>query len=110
MEAKKRQAVYYKDAKGREPARDWLDKLKDRKGQAKITVRIARAELGNFGDHKAVGEGVSELRIDFGPGYRVYYALDEDGEIILLLMGGDKSSQSKDIARAIEFWKEHRGK
>lgn len=87
MEAKKRQAIYFRDAKGREPARDWLEKLKDYKGQAKIAVRIGRAEMGNFGDHKAVGDGVSELRIDFGPGYRVYYALDEIDEIILAING-----------------------
>lgn len=109
MEAKKREAHFYKDAKGKEPAREWLEKLRDPKGKAKVLTRINRATDGNFGDHKAVGDGVSELRIDSGPGYRLYYAVTEDDEIILLLVGGDKSSQQKDIEKAKDFWKEHKG-
>ncbi len=110
MEAKKRAAIFFKDLKGREPAKAWLSRLRDKIGQAKIYARIARAENGNFGDYKSVGEGVNELRVDAGPGYRVYYAIDESDEIILLLMGGDKSSQSADIAAAKTYWKLHKGK
>ncbi len=109
MEAKKREAIYFKDSKGREPAKDWLNRLKDKVGQGKIYVRIARARNGNFGDHKSVGEGVNELKIDTGPGYRVYYALDENDEIILLLVAGDKSTQTSDIAEAKKYWKAHKG-
>ncbi|MHA4867338.1 type II toxin-antitoxin system RelE/ParE family toxin [Duganella sp. PWIR1] len=74
----------------------WFSRLTDIKAKARIQVRIDRAEAGNFGDHKFVGEGVSEMRIDYGPGYRVYYTL-RDGVLIILLAGGDKSSQAKDI-------------
>lgn len=104
----KRQANYYKDAAtGKEPAKDWINSLKDNMGKAKILTRIERAESGNFGDYKSVGDGVFELRISFGPGYRVYYALDGQ-DLILLLIAGDKSTQQKDIANAKEFWTTHK--
>lgn len=97
-------SIFYKDSEtGKEPFVDWLEGLKDRAAQARILVRIARSEEGNFGDHKSVGSGIYELRISFGPGYRVYYALDGQ-KMILLLLGGDKSTQSKDIAKAQKFW------
>jgi len=80
----------------------WLAALKDKKGRARIALRIRSAEYGNFGDCEPVGEGVSEMRIHFGPGYRVYFT--RRGEVIyLLLWGGDKSSQKRDIKRAIEM-------
>ena len=80
----------------------WLSGLKDRIGRARIVHRIRSAEHGNFGDCESVGEGVSEMRIHFGPGYRAYYT--RRGEMIyLLLLGGDKSSQKRDIKRAIEM-------
>lgn len=105
---KPRTAIYYKDTKtGKEPAREWLESLRDHAGQARIITRIARAESGNFGDHRSVGENVLELRIDVGPGYRVYYALDGN-DIILLLVAGDKSSQSKDIETAKQYWAVHK--
>ena len=77
----------------------WFDRLKDRSARAKINIRIRRLSLGNSGDSKSVGGGVRELRIDFGPGYRVYYWQKGD-ELILLLAGGDKSSQPSDIHTA----------
>ena len=77
----------------------WLQNLRDSKGKAKILVRIDRLHLGLFGDSKAIGNKVSELRIDFGPGYRIYYT-KKGKEIVILLGGGDKSSQSKDIAKS----------
>ena len=77
----------------------WLSKLKDRRAAARVLIRINRLAAGNPGDVKPVGGGISELRIDYGPGYRVYYLLDGD-RLILLLCGGDKSSQGKDIETA----------
>ncbi|MFZ4405381.1 MAG: type II toxin-antitoxin system RelE/ParE family toxin, partial [Pseudobdellovibrionaceae bacterium] len=92
---------------GKEPAKEWIGSLKDNMGKAKILTRIERAQGGNFGDHESVGGGVFELRISFGPGYRVYYAL-EGQELILLLVAEDKSTQQKDIAKAKEFWTNHK--
>ena len=78
---------------------DWLEKLSDVRGKARIVARIAAASVGNFGDCAPVGQGVSEMRIDFGPGYRVYF-MREGPIVYLLLCAGDKSSQKADIARA----------
>ena len=81
---------------------DWLSKLRDKKAKAKIALRLGRAEQGNFGDCEPVGEGVSEMRIHYGPGYRLYFT--RRGEVVyLLLLGGDKSTQQKDIRQAIEM-------
>ncbi len=80
----------------------WFNSLRDRKARARIDVRIRRLSLGNPGDVKAVGEGVSELRIDYGPGYRVYYTQCEQ-RLIVLLAGGDKPTQKQDIKRALEI-------
>ncbi len=80
----------------------WLAALKDKVGRARIAHRIRSAEHGNFGDCEPVGEGVSEMRIHFGPGYRVYFTR-RGGLLYLLLLGGDKSSQKRDIKRAIEM-------
>jgi putative addiction module killer protein len=87
---------------------EWLSDLRDRTAKAKIEVRIRRLSLGNPGDVKPVGEGVSEMRISYGPGYRVYY-LQHGTMLVVLLCGGDKSTQDKDIENAKEFaraWKE----
>jgi len=80
----------------------WLSGLKDRVGRARIVQRIRSAEQGNFGDCESVGEGVSEMRIHVGPGYRAYFTRRAE-VIYLLLLGGDKSSQKRDIKRAIEM-------
>ena len=77
----------------------WLRGLRDKRAQARIIIRIDRAQEGNFGDHKAVGGGVSELRINVGKGYRVYYTI-RDRKVVILLCGGDKSSQQQDVQRA----------
>ena len=86
---------------------EWLDKLKDMRAKFGIIARIRRAELGNFGDCRAVGEGVSEMRIHAGAGYRVYF-MQDGGHVYLLLVGGDKSTQQGDIAAAIDMAKERR--
>lgn len=82
--------------------KDWFNTLRDVKAQSKIAGRIARFELGLMGDVKSVGDGVSEARIDFGPGYRLYFTR-RGTQLILLLIGGDKSSQQRDIAKAKEM-------
>ena len=81
---------------------DWINGLRDRSGRARIQVRVDRLVHGNPGDHRHLAGGVSELRIDFGPGYRVYYT-QRGNELIVLLAGGEKSSQQQDIRRAIEL-------
>ncbi len=81
---------------------DWFESLRDRQAARRIQARIDRAEDGNFGDHQSVGEGVSEMRIHCGPGFRVYFTL-RGLEIVILLAGGDKSSQAKDIQIAQEL-------
>jgi putative addiction module killer protein len=80
----------------------WIDGLADMKGRARILVRIERLAAGNPGDVKPVGEGVSELRIDFGPGYRVYFT-KRGREVVILLAGGDKSTQATDIKTALRL-------
>lgn len=77
----------------------WLKNLKDSQAVARIVKRLQRVEDGNFGDHETVGEGVMELRMHFGPGYRVYYVMRGE-QLVLLLGGGDKASQAKDIGKA----------
>lgn len=88
------------------PYRLWLDSFKDVKIKARIQSRVLRIESGNFGDYRSIGQGVYELRLDFGSGYRIYFGIDGDA-LILLLLGGDKSSQKKDIQKAKTFWKEY---
>ncbi|MEE4277909.1 MAG: type II toxin-antitoxin system RelE/ParE family toxin [Halieaceae bacterium] len=83
----------------------WFEGLKDQRARGVITARIQRLASGNPGDVKPVGQGVSELRIHHGPGYRVYY-FERDGELVVLLCGGDKDSQSKDVRRAKALKKE----
>ena len=84
--------------------RKWQEKLKDNKAKAKIAICIDKMEVGNFGDVKPVGEGVSEVRIHYGPGYRLYF-YQQEKMIIVLLIGGDKSTQAKDIQKAKEIKK-----
>lgn len=97
----------YLTSSGSEPFAEWFNKLKDKNTQQVVYARLARLRLGNFGDSKTVGEGVSELRIDYGHGYRIYFG--RDGlEIVILLLAGDKGSQKKDIRLAQGFWKAYK--
>ena len=93
----------YVTPEGRNPFREWLHGLRDVNARARIRVRLNRVRLGNFGDAKALGKGVHELRVPYGPGYRVYFAR-AGSIVVLLLCGGDKSTQKRDIATAEDYW------
>ncbi|MBR8833591.1 MAG: type II toxin-antitoxin system RelE/ParE family toxin [Stigonema ocellatum SAG 48.90 = DSM 106950] len=109
MEVQPREIRNYLTEDGKNPFDEWLDALQDRRGKAKIRARLDRVEDGNLGDYKSVGEGVFELRIDHGSGYRIYFG-SEGSKIIILLCGGDKSTQSQDICRAKEYWEDYRSR
>ena len=94
---------HYIDVNGHDPFGEWRNKVRDIKAKIAIDRRIMRMELGNLGDHKPLRDGVWELKIDVGPGYRVYYAR-AGKKMILLLFGGDKRKQDSDIKRACEYW------
>jgi putative addiction module killer protein len=96
---------HYVNSSGDDLFGAWLDSIIDIRTRSRITARLLRLNNGNFGDCKPVGEGVWELRVDTGPGYRVYYAID-NGKVILLCEGGDKRTQRSDIKRAILRWQD----
>ncbi|MCU0783404.1 MAG: type II toxin-antitoxin system RelE/ParE family toxin [Verrucomicrobia bacterium] len=87
------------------PFEDWLDDLDDKRAVARVLARLARVRQGNPGDCKSVGEGVSELRVDYGPGYRVYFG-QRGQTVVVLLCGGDKRTQDRDIRLAKQYWRE----
>jgi putative addiction module killer protein len=91
--------AYYITDTNRKPFKEWLDGLKDIAARQKIRIRLDRVRLGNLGNNRSVGSGVYELKIDYGPGYRVYYALDNK-TVVLLLLGGDKVTQGNNILQA----------
>ena len=96
------------DKAGKEPFTQWLNSLKDARSRRRILARLRRIEQGNYGDCKHLQDGVFELRLFFGPGYRVYFG--EDGNtVVVLLCGGDKSTQDKDIQTAVMYWKDYKG-
>jgi putative addiction module killer protein len=99
----------YQTADGRKPVADWLESLRDPTASARIAARLQRLTLGLRGDWKSIGAGVFELRIDFGPGYRVYYA-QHGNDWIVLLCGGHKRTQTRDIERAHEYWKDYQAR
>ena len=99
----------YTRSDGSEPFTQWLRGLRDGATRNRIRQRIARVRLGNFGDTRSVGDGVYELRVHFGPGYRLYFGREGD-EVVILLCGGDKGSQDCDIERAKEYWRDHRSR
>jgi putative addiction module killer protein len=103
VKIKERLVEYFYTPSGKSPAKDWLNSIKDKLTQAILYKRIRQASLGAFGDNKPVGQGVFEMRIDFGPGYRIYYGIHKD-EVILLLMGGSKRTQQADIDKAKTYW------
>ena len=93
--------VVYQTAEGVAPFEQWLGRLRDRQAKVHVMRRVQRVVFGNFGDHKGLGGGLAELRIDYGPGYRVYYCQD-GSRIVVLLCAGDKRTQTADIERARE--------
>jgi|SRR5580700_4643095 putative addiction module killer protein len=97
--------ITYTTSTGKQPFTEWINDL-DTKEQTIVLARLTRVQLGNFGDCKLIkdGEGILELRIDYGPGYRVYFG-KKGMTIIILLIGGDKGSQNKDIAKAKQYWR-----
>ncbi len=96
----------YQTASGRRPYSEWAASIGDKSARAAVLTRVDRLGLGNLGDWKAVGEGVGELRIHFGPGYRIYFARD-GATIVVLLCGGSKRSQASDIKQAKLNWKDY---
>lgn len=106
---KKKELRYYIAANGKSPFIRWLNKIKNNEMRARIMRRLERMEFGHYGDYKTLGDGICELRLAFGSGYRVYFA-EHDKLVIILLCGGDKSTQSKDISNAKSYWKEFIGR
>lgn len=109
MEVQPKEIRNYLKLDGIVPFSEWLDSLRDRRAKAKIKARLDRVEEGNLGDYKSVGDGVFELRIDYGSGYRIYFG-QQGSTVIILLCGGDKSTQDKDIAKAKEYWEDYRSR
>ncbi len=106
MEAVPREIFFFETRDGRVPFREWMNLVKGQPVYEKVVARLERIEEGNFGEHRSVGEGVSELVINFGPGYRVYYGLD-GADIVILLVGGSKATQQKDIDAAKQYWRQY---
>ena len=102
-----KELIIYKIVAGRAPFTEYIESLKDRMGALRIMARIRQAQLGNLGNHRTVHQGVVELKINYGPGYRVYLGL-YGAEVIVLLCAGDKTTQGKDIALAHAYWSEWR--
>ena len=107
MEVRPKEVRIFETADGKQPFEIWLERISDLKTRARIDARLARVRTGNFGDCRPVGEGVLELRLDFGPGYRIYVGLKGETQVIVLC-GGDKSTQHADIEKAQKFWREYK--
>jgi len=97
----------YRTEAGKRPFSKWLKDLSDRRAQSVVHLRLERVKIGNFGDYDPVGKGVYELRIDMGPGYRIYFS-KIGSEIVLLLCAGDKGSQQKDIEKAKQYYDDYK--
>lgn len=107
-EATQKEIEFYITPEGKIPFNDWFESLKDKRGREEVARRLNRALQGNFGDHKVLSEGLYEMRITYGPAYRIYYT-EKDKRIIVLLCAGDKSSQSEDIKRAKQYLEDYLG-
>lgn len=107
MEANPKEVLEYVAPNGKIPFRDWLNSLRDQKAQVIVDARITNVIRGTLGDSRSVGKGVKELKIAYGPGYRIYFG--EDGsKIVLLLCAGTKKTQERDIRKAHEYWEDYR--
>lgn len=109
MQSHSRKLKIYQTSDGKAPFEKWFNSIKDQKTRAKIKTRLDRAEEGNLGEYRSVGQGVFELKINFGPGYRIYYGLEGD-EIVIILCGGDKSTQQNDVLKAQQYWADYKGR
>ena len=109
VQIKPREVQFYATPTGKVPAKDALSSIKDGLTQAIVYKRIRQAGLGQFGKVRSLGNGVSELKIDYGPGFRVYYGIHED-QLILILMAGSKRTQESDIKKAKAYWAEWKGR
>lgn len=107
MNVLEKRIIIYERSDGVLPFVEWIRNLRDIRGKQKVEARIDRVRLGNMGDHRSVGEGVQEMRIHYGPGYRVYLG-EEGNTFVILLSGGDKGSQDEDIKKAKEYWKDYK--
>ena len=103
MDIKPKSVLVYRGQEGRLPFDEWLRGLRAANAVARVLARIGRIRRGNLGDCKPVGEGVSELRVDYGPGYRIYFG-QKGQTLVILLCGGDKRTQERDIRQAKEYW------
>jgi putative addiction module killer protein len=109
MTVEPREIRRYITNKGKVPFAEWLDSLRDQKAKTIIDKRLNRVSKGNLGEYRSLGEGVYELKIDFGPGYRIYFG--QIGKVIILLLcGGDKSTQDQDIRQAIDYLQDYRSR
>lgn len=107
MDTQNKEVRFYEDERGKQPFRAWFDGLPDKRTQAKIQARIDRVSLGNLGYCAPVGEGVLELKIDYGPGFRVYFG-QIGTQLVILLCGGVKGTQRRDIKTAHDYWADYR--
>lgn len=107
MEAQEKSLRVFVRSDGKAPFLEWLKRLRDQRAEQKIDARLARLRKGNPGDCAGVGEGVSELKIHYGPGYRVYFGTVGE-TLVVLLVAGDKSAQDEDIKKAKEYWQEYK--
>ncbi|MCC5622802.1 type II toxin-antitoxin system RelE/ParE family toxin [Nostoc sp. CHAB 5715] len=105
-EAQPKQIIIYANQDGYEPFTEWINNLRDQQGKRRILQRLRRLKQGNYGDVAPIGDGLSELRMFFGFGYRVYFGEDAEN-IVVVLCGGDKSTQIQDIEDAKAYWKEY---
>ena len=105
MDTRPKEIRIYEDEEGRAPFSEWMDR-QEAPLYSRVMARLERVELGNLGDHRGVGDGVFELKIDFGPGYRVYFGLD-GSELVVLLIGGTKKTQRRDIETAKQYWRNY---
>ena len=109
MDVKPIKVEIYETNDGKVPFSDWLMKLKNVRASARILLRLDRVKQGNLGDHKSIADGLFELRVDTGAGYRVYFGRISDDQIVVL-WGGDKSTQSRDIEKALTLWVDYRSR
>ena len=106
MAAEEKTVKYYQTRTGAQPFKEWRDHLSEQRTKSAIDARISRLRSGNFGKSEPIGEGASESKINLGPGYRIYYGVD--GASVILLHGGDKSTQENDIELAKRFWNDYK--